>query len=117
MKKYKLLKTVGHAFGFKYRQLHRKKTSSAGLVYVPRRYYRFSAEGIKSDIESFYIDDSNSRASAGKRETITHKKDKRLKRYFNNSVKNLHKKFCTEKDTSLIQCLYEAETILGGRVL
>jgi len=41
--------------------------------------------------------DINSRARAGKNETITRNKEKKQKRYLHDTVRNLHEKFCIEK--------------------
>ena len=42
-------------------------------------------------------DEFNNRASAGKKETITRNKEKKQKRYLNDTVRNLHRRFCSEK--------------------
>lgn len=52
---------------------------------------------LKRKIISAFIEREDiSRATAGKRETITKKKDKRQKRYLTDTMKNLYKKFCNE---------------------
>lgn len=48
---------------------------------------------LKSQIVAFYLDDSSSRITAGKKETKTKNKTKRQIRYLNDTIQNLHKIF------------------------
>lgn len=48
-------------------------------------------EKIKMDLQCFFERDDISRATAGKKEFITKKKERKQKRYLNDNLKNLHK--------------------------
>lgn len=50
----------------------------------------------KKYVTSFLEKDECSRSCPGKKDTVTFKKDKRQKRYLNDSLFNLHKTFCLE---------------------
>ena len=99
LKKYRKLSMATHEFGLKRRQMLRKKHNGTAVHYIARKYRRarFQINDAKQVVEQFFLEDINSRASAGKRETITRNKDKKHKRYLNDTIKNLHKKFCAEK--------------------
>ena len=97
LKKYKLLSVASRECGLRRRQMLRNMAKEAALCYVPRKYARFKVKDAKQLVEHFFLEDINSRASAGKNETITRNKEKKQKRYLNDTVRNLHKKFCTEK--------------------
>ncbi|GBP76231.1 40S ribosomal protein S3 [Eumeta japonica] len=60
---------------------------------------------VEEIIHQFYEDDNNSRCAAGKKECITHKKNKKQKRYLLDSLKNLHQKFL---NTSLVKIGYDS---------
>ena len=47
-------------------------------------------------VEEFFLEDANSSPTAGKRETITHHKDKQQKRYLCDTMLNLYEKFKSE---------------------
>lgn len=51
---------------------------------------------VKQRIHDFLLEDENSRLTAGKKETITRRKEKRQIRLLNDSLLNLHKKFLTK---------------------
>lgn len=57
---------------------------------------RVKFETTKRHIIEFLEKDENSRLCPGKKDTITRNKDKRQKRYLNDSLLNLHKEFCLE---------------------
>lgn len=97
LKKYKLLSVANSAFGLRSRQFLRNENKTASLHYIPRQYARFSIDNVNAVVEQFFMEDINSRASAGKNETITRNKERKQKRYLCDSIKNLHKKFCVEK--------------------
>jgi len=105
LKKYRLLRRSKHEVGLKCQQMLQTKFRTSGLTYVPKKYSRFKSENIQAEIEAFFTEDINSRASAGKSETITRNKVKKQKRYLNDSIKNLHKKFCLEK-VSVSYCAF-----------
>lgn len=48
---------------------------------------------LKENVRQFLEDDENSRQAPGKKDCITRKKIKKQKRYLNDTMKNLHKKF------------------------
>ncbi|KAF9405866.1 hypothetical protein HW555_013571, partial [Spodoptera exigua] len=48
---------------------------------------------VQEDIKLFFESDDNTRMAAGKKECITRKKEKKQKRYLQDTLKNLHKKF------------------------
>lgn len=80
-------------------QLHSKKRIGyAGNKKVsepypsPTQAKRVKTQMIK-DIEDFFADDEVSRMTAGKKEFVTRNKIKRQKRYLNDNLNNLHKKF------------------------
>ncbi|CAG9103840.1 unnamed protein product [Plutella xylostella] len=57
------------------------------------------SEVLKREVQVFYEDDDNSRLCSGKKEFIVRNKTRKQKRYLNDSLLNLHKKFL--KTTSL----------------
>ena len=68
--------------------MHCRKTSEQKLTNIPRKKIKL--------VMDFYERDDNSRATAGKKETIKRKQIKKQKRYLNDNMKILHKKFCSE---------------------
>jgi len=66
LKKYKLLSVAKSAFGLRSRQIMRNKEVGAALRYVPRKYARFRVDNVSMVVEQFFMEDINSRASAGK---------------------------------------------------
>jgi hypothetical protein len=96
LKKYKLLSVANREFGLRLRPILRNKDGEAMLHYIPRKYGRFRLDNAKSAVEQFFAQDINSHASAGRKETIMRNKEKKQKRYLNDTVKNIHKKFCRE---------------------
>lgn len=50
----------------------------------------------KDTIQSFFVKDDISRATAGKKETVTRKKDKKQIRYLTDTMKHLYQKFLEE---------------------
>lgn len=55
-------------------------------------------------IHQFFLRDDVTRATAGKKETVTHKKNKVQKRFLLDSMRNLHKSFL--KENSDLKCHY-----------
>ena len=53
-----------------------------------------------SKVEEFYCCDDTSRMAAGKKETVTRKKKKMQKRFLNDTMANLHKKYLSENPDS-----------------
>lgn len=50
----------------------------------------------KKTVEAFFGRDDNSRATSGKKETITPKMEKRQKRFLTSSIKDFHQKYVAE---------------------
>lgn len=86
VKKYKCMNVVKKTFSLK---VLRNKNASVNSKAT------LNMEMIKKEIEKFLEDDSSSTLCPGKKDTITFKKCKKQKRYFNDSLKNLHKVFCS----------------------
>lgn len=78
LKKYKMLTGVKHKIA---RKVKARKNKS------------ITKENIKEGIKLFFERDDNSRMAAGKKECITRNKEKKQKRYLQDSLNNLHKKF------------------------
>lgn len=77
-------KVLSETNNFRVREL--KKTNQRNLEY----------EKLKQDIRNFFERDDISRATSGKKEFITQKKERKQKRYLLDTMKNLHKIFETE---------------------
>ena len=65
---------------------------------------RYSSRGIRYGriVREFYVRDDNSRATSGKKETLTRNQDKKQKRLLCDTMKNLHLKFVAETPDSCI---------------
>ena len=61
----------------------------------------WTGENIQSS-GGFFLEDANSSPTAGKRETITHHKDKQQKRYLCDTMLNLYEKFKSENPSARI---------------
>ena len=96
LKKYRVMAAATSAFGLRIRQINRHKHRRSHFLYEPKHYCRFSLANMKSVVEKFFLEDINSRASAGRNETITRNGDKKQKRYLNDNIKILHSKFCKD---------------------
>ena len=57
---------------------------------------------LRHDVKQFYLRDDVSRATAGKKETITKNKRKMQKRFITDHLQNLHCKFVSENPTVTI---------------
>jgi len=78
-----------------------------GLTQNSTRYQRKIATSALSDtlrnsIVSFFQDDACSRVCPGKKDCITKSKFKKQKRFLNETVGNLYKKYCKEHPTSTV---------------
>ncbi|XP_022821191.1 uncharacterized protein LOC111361843 [Spodoptera litura] len=60
---------------------------------IPNHHTNSLPELLRKEVEIFYEDDENSRLCSGKKEFITRNKIRKQKRYLNDSLLNLHKKF------------------------
>ena len=65
---------------------------------------RYSSRGTRYGriVREFYVRDDNSRATSGKKETLTRNRDKKQKRLLSDTMKNLHLKFVAETQDSCI---------------
>ena len=65
---------------------------------------RYSSRGTRYGriVREFYVRDDNSRATSGKKETLTRNRDKKQKRLLCDTMKNLHLKFVAETPDSCI---------------
>ncbi|CAH0397370.1 unnamed protein product [Chilo suppressalis] len=78
------------------KQLHRFKTIKKENSTVSSLTLTKPKKNIistKTEIELFFEDDENSRLCSGRKEFIVRKKIRKQKRYLNDSLLNLHKKF------------------------
>ena len=105
--------TCEHARYFRVRNLtkcitgmHCRKTSEQKLTNIPRKKIKL--------VMDFYERDDNSRATAGKKETIKRKQIKKQKRYLNDNMKILHKKFRSENpEINVLFFVLCSKTFLG----
>ena len=56
---------------------------------------------LKQKIQAFFLRDDVSRASAGKKETVTKKQNKIQKRYMLDTMINLHKKYVIDEGVQI----------------
>lgn len=92
----------------KYKSLHhiRNLTSEKCMRLKNKRKDHFQKwKKIKNEITLFFEKDENSRLCPGKRDFISRKRIKKQKRYLNDCLKNLHKKFV--KSHSELQISYQ----------
>lgn len=76
--------------------MHSNRNRPAGFQFHRREYKNKLNTDTKEQLKKFLERDDNSRPSTGKRETITRKKIKMQKRFFNDSLYNLFLKFKRE---------------------
>ena len=93
VKKYRLQRWSETALGFskKRRTLSERKA-----------YNRYTDKSLVSKVRAFFSRDDASRMTTGKKQTITKKKMKMQKRFLVDTMKNLHRKFLAENNTSHI---------------
>ena len=80
----------------KYRCVNKIKLLTSARIIHKYRFIQGHEKKIfkkKLAVKSFLEQDENSKVSPGKKETITFKKEKKQKRYLNNILLELHKKF------------------------
>ncbi|KAL4719548.1 hypothetical protein ACJJTC_012983 [Scirpophaga incertulas] len=80
----------------------KKKNVQARKTGYKRAQKHFNAikeKEVVKKIEYFYNEDENTRVVPGIKEFITRKKNRQQKRYLNDTLKNLYKKFCIENQT------------------
>lgn len=98
LKKYKLMKDVINAF-----PSHTCKYSNNSVMKLKEKS---QINALKEAVKEFLENDSNTRHAPGKKDTITRKKRKMQKRYLNDSMKNLHRKFVKETETKISYALF-----------
>jgi hypothetical protein len=101
LKKYRMLSRAKKELGIRPFQQNRRKNATESLKYDKKKINKFSCRSIFEVVEKFFLQDINSRPSPGKKETVTKNKVKMQKRYLNDTVKNLHEKFCKETNIKI----------------
>jgi len=91
IRKYKMLTLCRDVIGFS------ANSGRCSKLKTTRSYSAFCSK-LKMDINQFYVRDDVSRATAGKKETITRKKNKikMQKKFVTDTLENLHRKFRSE---------------------
>lgn len=97
VKKYRLQKTMQAEFGFSARCWNKSTGAKSS-----RKMYASRGVRYRQNITNFFTRDDNSRSTTGKKETLTKHKDKQQKRLLNDSMRNLHVKYCSENPTQNI---------------
>ncbi|KAL1258954.1 hypothetical protein QQF64_009531 [Cirrhinus molitorella] len=92
LKKYKLKYELREALAISRKQL----TNSDQCILSNKLKYRSLCHRLHNRVLSFMTRDENSRLTAGKSQTITRGKIKKQKRFLNDTMKNLHRRFLFE---------------------
>ena len=87
----------------KYYKKKIESTTNSNISSEYAKKWRF----IKNEIIDFYLSDENSTQSPGIQDVITKKKVKKRKRYLNNSLVNLHKKYCFETKRKISRTFFK----------
>lgn len=90
LKKYRLLKMTRTEFGFSAKRMRNNEKRSAALKYTRKKQKNSISTDTEEKIKQFLERDENSRATTGKKETVTKKKQKR---FLNEPMEILHEKF------------------------
>lgn len=93
--KYRLQKDVRESLEISYKRTNSKQTSKQ-LIYTRKIQRNSIVRTLKQSVEDFLSRDDNSRVKAGKKSTVTQKKEKRQIRLLNDSLKNLYLKYKAE---------------------
>lgn len=96
LKKYRLLKMARTEFGFSAKRMRNNEKRSAALKYTRKKQKNSITTDTEEKIKQFLERDENSRATTGKKETVTQKKMKKQKRFLNEPMAILHEKFKKE---------------------
>ena len=97
MKKYRTITKARKEFGTSRKILrsnNQRKLSQ--FIYERKMYCAAVKDGTRRKVKAFFEQDNVSRATSGKKETVTRQKKKRQKRYLLQPLKVLHKQFITE---------------------
>jgi len=87
VRKYKLKTDISKKIGFEYRQRN---------LHAGRNKYQGTAFRISANVRTFLEQDSSSRITTGKWDTITRYGEKRQRRVLLDSLENLDAKYCAE---------------------
>lgn len=97
IKKYRLGKYAHQEFRFSQKMMRANQKRPNSLDFQRKKQSNVITRADEIKVAHFLERDDNSRATTGKRDTITRKKLKMQKRLLSDSLKNLHKKFKAEK--------------------
>lgn len=103
LKKYRMQRLAQHSLGFSNKRNNEKNT--VNYTYQRKRNNRI-ADVLISRVRAFYSRDDVSRITTGKRQTLTQKKNKKQKRFLLDTMKNLHRKFLAEEQSSISYSLF-----------
>lgn len=93
LKKYRLVTMAKKEFGFSTKLIRTNMTRADKLKYTRKTQRNRVSQEVKEKITKFLERDDNSRATTGKKETITKMKNKMQKRFLVDSMQTLHLKF------------------------
>lgn len=99
IKKYRLGKYARQQFSFSQKMMRANQKRPSSLEYHRKRQSNVITDTIETTVTHFLERDDNSRATTGKRDTVTRKQVKMQKRLLSDSLKNLHLKFKEENPT------------------
>lgn len=101
IKKYRLGKYAHQEFGFSQKMIRANQKRPSFLEYHRKQQSNVITNADEITLAHFLERDDNSRATTGKRDTITRKQLKIQKRLLSDSLKNLHLKFKASKSPTL----------------
>lgn len=93
VKKYRVASMLKKEFGFSSKLQRANVMRTNKLEYTRKKQQNKIGQDVRKMIEEFLERDSNSRATTGKKETITRKREKKQKRFLIDSLSALHAKF------------------------
>lgn len=90
LKKYRMTKGLKNVIS-----LHRYRTAKSmpGLLQKKNGKFKEKMEMLKASVHEFFCDDEITTQAPGKKDFVTLNKERKNKRYLNDTMKNLHKKF------------------------
>ena len=95
-RKYRLQRWSEKALGFSRKR--RTLLKNEDLNPTRNSYNRYADKSTESKVKTFFTRDDVSRMTTGKKQTITRKKIKMQKRFFVDTMRNLHMKFLAENN-------------------
>lgn len=103
LKKYKFKKRIQETLAISRKQQKHSEIS----ILSNKLKYRSLCYKLGNNVRSFFTRDENSRLTAGKSQTITRGKIKKQKRFLNDTMRNLHRRFLLESpDCSISYSLF-----------